>query len=273
MPSIKRFSQQINENAASLAGQVVQEVVEQMNLSITEEEEAQTLDMYRELLVFFSESLAGREDAAIPEALVRWSKKNAEMQVQAEGKISEIVVRYPPTREVFSDIFTKIGTDLDLSLEDLSFILCRINRILDISLNETFFAFERLTEQRQKESSKELIQLSAPIVPVKEDTVVLPLIGYLDGDRIKHIMENVVPQIAEMNTHHVIVDFSGVLTIDDYTAEAMNHIGGTLKLMGIHIAVAGLRPALVQLAVNSGIELSEVESYHSVKQALKSIGE
>lgn len=271
MAGLMKFAEEIKGNGTQLAEEVVRSVMGRMKLDITLEEEAQALDMYIEVLDFFAESLDGEQDDEVPETMIRWSRKNAEMLVQAEGKLSDIVVRYPPTREVFSDLFTSIAERLDLSLRDLSFILCRIDRILDVSLNETFFAFERLTEQRRREAKQELVRLSAPIVPVHENTVVLPLIGYIDSDRTRHIMNNVVPKIADMRIRHVIIDFSGVMTLDDQTAESMHHIGGTLSLMGIHVAVAGMRPDLVQTAVSSGLDLAGVEAYGNVNQALKSI--
>lgn len=271
MAGLMKFAEEIKGNGTQLAEEVVRSVMGRMKLDITLEEEAQALDMYIEVLDFFAESLDGEQDDEVPETMIRWSRKNAEMLVQAEGQLSDIVVRYPPTREVFSDLFTSIAERLDLSLRDLSFILCRIDRILDVSLNETFFAFERLTEQRRREAKQELVRLSAPIVPVHENTVVLPLIGYIDSDRTRHIMNNVVPKIADMRIRHVIIDFSGVMTLDDQTAESMHHIGGTLSLMGIHVAVAGMRPDLVQTAVSSGLDLAGVEAYGNVNQALKSI--
>ncbi|WP_256204335.1 STAS domain-containing protein [Planococcus faecalis] len=146
-----------------------------------------------------------------------------------------------------------------------------INAMLDVSLNETFYAFERLTERHQAETRVELISLSAPIVPVLEDVVVLPLIGVMDSYRIAHIMNNVIPRIAEMDVNHVITDFSGVLTIDDHIAQSLQQIGGTLRLMGIHVIIAGLRPDLVQAIVRSGIDMLDAETYATVKQALESV--
>nr|WP_316046212.1 STAS domain-containing protein [Planococcus glaciei] len=115
--------------------------------------------------------------------------------------------------------------------------------------------------------------MSAPIVPIKDDIVVLPLIGFIDEVRIRHIIDNVIPRLAEMNVRHVISDFSGLVMINAQVAEAIYQIGGTLRLMGIHIVVAGLRPDLAQTIVNTGMDMSMTESYATVKQALKVLTE
>ncbi|WP_298829780.1 STAS domain-containing protein [uncultured Planococcus sp.] len=271
MSSFKDFSQYISENAESLSVEVVESVVQEMNLEIPDWEKEQAASMYVELLGFFGQSLPEGERIEVPDSLIEWSKKNAEMQVASGGKISEIVVRYPPTRQVFSEIFTRLSLDFGLTVVESAKATRGIDAILDVSLNETFYAFERLSERYQAEKQVELLNLSAPIVPVLNDVVVLPLIGVIDSYRIAHINTNVIPRIAEMNVNHVITDFSGVLTIDAHIAQSIQQIGGTLQLMGIHVVIAGLRPDLVQTIVHSGIDMLDTDSYATVKQALESV--
>ncbi|WP_255473380.1 STAS domain-containing protein [Planomicrobium sp. CPCC 101110] len=265
------FSSYINNHLEPIAEEVVQAVRDATKQPIPKEELEQASKMYIELLKVFAETLENGDDVAVPEVLIQWSKENARMQVAAGASLSQIVVRYPPTRNVFIEIFTRISVDLGLSINENAFLIKRINAMLDVSLNETFFAFERLSDQFRDESQKELMKLSAPIVPVLEGVVVIPLIGFIDDNRTKHIMENVVPKLAESGTKHVITDFSGVLLINDKIAESLYQIGAMLRLMGIHVVSAGLRPDLAQTIVNSGIDMSKIESFATVKQALKSI--
>ena len=271
MSSFDDFSQYISANAESLSVEVVESVLQEMNLDIPPWEKEQAISMYIELLGFFGQSLLEEGNIEVPQALIEWSKRNAEMQVASSGKISEIVIRYPVTRQVFSEIFTRLSLEFDLSVVESAKANKGINAILDVSLNETFYAFERLSERYQAETQVELLNLSAPIVPVLEDVVVLPLIGVIDSYRIAHIMNNVIPRIAEMNVDHVIADFSGVLTIDAHIAQSLQQISGTLQLMGIHVVIAGLRPDLVQAIVYSGIDMLDTDSYATVKQALESV--
>lgn len=271
MSSFTEFCGYIKASPRTLAEQVVDRVLAKVDQDIPDEERLRAVDMYEKLLGYLGETIGNEADLEVPDALIEWSKQNAEMQVSAGGKISEIVVRYPPTRVVIAELFTELSVKAGLSLEENSLVIKRINTLLDVSLNETFFAFERLQEKYEAEMQSEMIALSAPIVPVADDVVVLPLIGYLDSYRVNHILTNVIPRVAEMGVYHVIADFSGVLTIDDQTAEAIHHIGSTLSLMGIHVVVAGLRPDLVQTIVHSGIQLSSADAYATVKQALESL--
>lgn len=271
MSSFTEFCGYITASPRTLAEQVVDRVLAKVDQHIPEQERLRAVEMYEELLGYLGETIDGEMDLEVPDALIEWSKQNARMQVSAGGKISDIVVRYPPTRIVMAELFTELSVKAGLSLEENALVIKRVNTLLDVSLNETFFAFEQLQEKYEAEMQSELIALSAPVVPVADDVVVLPLVGYLDSYRVNHILTNVIPLIADMQVSHVITDFSGVLTIDDQTAQAIHHIGSTFSLMGIHVAVAGLRPDLVQTIVRSGIQLSSADAYATVKQALESL--
>lgn len=272
MSSFSRFAEYVSEHAKQLAAEVVETATERMKLHIPEPEREQTVHMYVNLLGFFGQSLLEPERDEVPEAVIEWSKKNAANQVAAGRAISEIVVRYPATRSIFNDMLTRISIELDLSLQEATHVIKQINGVLDASLNETIFAFEEYSDRLQRETQQELAKLSAPIVPVKDNIVILPLIGNIDMDRADYILDHIVPQLADRGVTHVIADYSGVYAIDAQIAAALGKVGNTLRLMGIRVIVAGLRPDLAQSIVSSGLDMKKMESYSTVKQALKNLG-
>ncbi len=272
MSLVIHVSNHLIDHAKSLAEEIVDGVLNRLKLEIPQLEKEQAIEMYIDFIHFLGDSLFVEEEK-VPESLIEWSKNNAARQVSPKGKISEIMVRYPPTREIFTDIMTKISKDFGLALEDYAFILKRINNMLDISLNETVFAFERLSEEYKEETQRELAELSAPIVLIKEGVVVLPLIGIIDSYRANHIMEKVVPKIAELQINYVIADFSGILIIDTDIMRHIHQIGQMLNLLGIQTLTTGLRPELAKTVVNSGIKMSEITTFANVKQALDSLNQ
>ncbi|WP_156288444.1 STAS domain-containing protein [Oceanobacillus salinisoli] len=265
------LSHYLMEHAESLAIEVVEGVIQRMNLNIPEWEEEQAIRTYLDLWEFLGQYLKDRDKGSIPEFFLEWSKKNSEMQVQSGGDISEIVKRYPPTRDVFNDIITRISMKFGLSVKENASIIKWINNTLDISLNETFSWFKHLNDKYKEEAEKELLNLSAPIVPIQDNIVIIPLIGKIDDDNTRHIEENVVPKIAEMQVNYVIADFSGALIDNQRILDLLDRIGKMLGLMDIRLVFTGLRPDLVKLIVNSNFEISNVDSFATVKQAVENI--
>lgn len=269
MTTSQKVSDYLLNNTETLAINIVDKVINTMNLEIPELERTQAITMYIEFIRCLGEYVINEEEK-IPDSLIAWSKKNAGM-VSLEGKISTIFVRYPPTRDIITDILTDLGIEHKLSLKDHGKLIKQVNRLLDISLNETIFAFEHLTDEYQKETQRELAKLSAPIVPVKDGVVVLPLVGSIDSYKTQYLIENVVPKLAGLGINHVIADFSGVPNLNQEHVFHLHHIGQMLRLMGIHVISTGIRPELAQLAVKTGLDLSRGETYANLKKALESL--
>ncbi|KKI91049.1 hypothetical protein WQ54_16990 [Bacillus sp. SA1-12] len=270
MASTTNLTTYLDENTTHIAQKIVEGVLHKMKLTISEQEIEAAISMYETLIEFLKELLEyGTADA--PNEIIEWSKMNAKAQVSSGSKIYEIVVRYAPTRDVFADLVSEWSSEFNLTTNEVIMILSRINKLLDISLDETVFAFEQLSEQMRNQMQKEVEDLSAPLVPVKEGVVVLPLIGNIDSNRTKHLLEKVVPVISELQINHLITDFSGVLSINEEMARNIHEIGLVLRLLGIQVITTGISPKLAQTAVKSGLDFSETTTFTNVKQALESL--
>jgi rsbT co-antagonist protein RsbR len=270
MSLISNVAEYLKINAESLAVEIVGDVLHRMKLEIPEWEKEQAIFMYIEFFRFLGESITC-EEGSVPQELLAWSKKNGEQEANSGRNISEIIVRYPPTRMAFTEMLTKIGHEYKLSIDEFSLITKRINQMLDISIDATVLAFESLRDKIEKERKKEMAELSAPIVPIQDGIAVLPLIGSIDSYRASYILEKVVPRIAELHIEHLIADFSGILTIDTAIAQYLFKVQSVLSLLGINTIVTGLRPDVAQTVVSGGIDMSSIKTYANLKQALESI--
>ena len=255
-------------NASSLAVQIVEGVLQKMKLAISKEEKQQAIIMYIKFFEFLGQSiLEDTEDVA--EDILSWSKKNAEHQVTSGGKISEITVRYPPTREVFTDLITKLSDDFGISLKESKSIIKKVNSMLDVSLNETILAFEMLSERYEEKTKRELAELSAPIVLIQEGVAVLPLVGKIDSYRVNYILDRGVPKIAELQLQFLIIDYSGIIDLNQELVSNLKSIGDILGLLGIDVIVTGMRPELALTVVRSGMDMSAFKTFAHVKHALE----
>ena len=127
MSSFTEFCGYITASPRTLAEQVVDRVLAKVDQHIPEQERLRAVEMYEELLGYLGETIDGEMDLEVPDALIEWSKQNARMQVSAGGKISDIVVRYPPTRIVMAELFTELSVKAGLSLEENALVIKRVN--------------------------------------------------------------------------------------------------------------------------------------------------
>ena len=269
MSPLISISDYIFNNKELLASNIVEEVINSLDMDIPQWEQEQAKNMYIEFVTFIGDYILSGEEK-IPESLLIWSKKNAAM-VSLDGNLSTLVVRYLPTRNVITDILTNLAITFDLNLKELSKLIKQVNRMLDMSLNETVANYEYLASEYQKMSQMELAKVGAPIVPVKEGIIVLPLVGHIDTYRIDYMIENLTPKIASADVFYVIIDFSGVYKIDKGNVQYINELVQMIRIMGISVMATGICPDLAKMTINEGIDVAADVIYPNLKIALESI--
>lgn len=268
--SISAVANDLQQNSESIANEIVEKIIEKIGMEIPQTEINQAVVVYTEYLGFLGEAIKNFDETT-PDALLDWSRANGEREAAKGGRVSDIILRYPPTRLVFIDKMAEICLKHDLNINDLLWINKRINNMLDISINETVFAFERQNSKLMKEVQEEVDILSAPVVPVQENVAVLPLVGKMDHDRATLIMERAVPLVAKQKIQCLIIDFSGIMTIDATIAKHIFDIHNVLRLLGVESIATGMRPELAQAAVEGGVDFSSINTFSTVKQAIESI--
>ncbi|WLR56982.1 STAS domain-containing protein [Mesobacillus subterraneus] len=261
---------ELRQNSETIAKEMVSSISELIGVNIPKQEIEQAIVVYTEYLKFLGDSIMNKDETT-SQGLFEWSKQNGEREAAKGGRVSDFLFRYPPTRIIFIDKMAEISLKHDVSTKDFIWINKKVNNILDISINETVFAFERQASKLMKEVQDEMDILSTPVVPVQEHVSVLPLVGKMDHDRARLIMERAIPLVAKQKIQSLIIDFSGIVTIDATIAKHIFDIHNVLRLLGVVSIATGMRPELAQAAVEGGVDFSNIKTFATVKQAIDSI--
>ena len=131
-----------------------------------------------------------------------------------------------------------------------------------------------LTERKQAEEqiqqqSKEIMELSTPVMQVWQGVVVAPLIGSLDSSRTQQFMERLLNRIVETNSPVALVDIMGVPTVDTQTAQHLIETISAVRLLGAQVVLTGVRPAIAQTLVHLGIDLTGIMTRSSLSAGLQ----
>jgi rsbT co-antagonist protein RsbR len=114
-------------------------------------------------------------------------------------------------------------------------------------------------QQRQAEiiaqQTATLAELSTPLLRISDTTVVMPLIGAIDSQRIQQIMENLLTGVAQSHAKAVILDITGVPIVDTQVASALIRASQAVSLLGSQVILTGIRPEVAQTLVGLGVEL------------------
>ena len=98
-------------------------------------------------------------------------------------------------------------------------------------------------------------ELSTPVLQVRDRLLILPIIGVLDSPRARQLTEQLLGAIQANRAKVVVIDITGVATIDLTVA---NHLVQTVKasrLMGASAIITGLSSSIAQTLVDLGVDL------------------
>jgi len=126
------------------------------------------------------------------------------------------------------------------------------------------FMQEYITTQQ-----KTILGLSTPSIQVSEGILVTPLIGVLDEARAKHLTETLLQDITRTRAKTVIIDVTGILTIDTKTASHLSRIIHAMKLMGTHVIITGIRPQVSETMTHLGVSFESIPTLRDIPQALE----
>ncbi|MDL4839059.1 RsbT co-antagonist protein RsbRA [Aquibacillus rhizosphaerae] len=114
-----------------------------------------------------------------------------------------------------------------------------------------------------------LQELSAPLIPVMENITIMPLIGTIDTERAKLIMENLLDGVIKHNAEVVLIDITGVPIVDTMVAHHIIQAAEAVRLIGSTCILVGIRPEIAQTIVNLGIDLGRFPTKSSLRKGFQ----
>jgi rsbT co-antagonist protein RsbR len=96
----------------------------------------------------------------------------------------------------------------------------------------------------------------------------LPLIGRLDVARATNISSTLLERVASDRASHVILDLTGVETIEASTIAALLRMVRAIALLGAKCIITGIRPHGARQIVELGADILQLRTLARVSDAL-----
>ncbi len=161
-------------------------------------------------------------------------------------------------------LFAKYQQDLDLLNRILDSYEPAANRIA-VTVGVSFVEERERVIHDQQEAMREL---STPVLQLRERLLLLPIIGVLDSARARQLTEQLLGSIQENRATVVVIDITGVATIDRPVA---NHLVQTVeasRLMGASTILTGLSSEIAQTLVDLGVDLGMMKTVGDLQGGL-----
>src|SRR5215211_5522340 len=191
------------------------------------------------------------------EALQAYARDLSERIIPRGVETEEVLGIVLLLRDVLArSLFEKYQDDFELLNRVLDAYEPAANRIANtVAIN---FVQERERVIRQQQEA--IRELSTPVLQVRERILILPIIGILDEQRANQFTEQLLAGIRTNRAKVVVIDITGVPTIDSTVANHLVQTVDASRLMGASVIITGLSPEIAQTLVTIGVDLGKMNT-------------
>jgi rsbT co-antagonist protein RsbR len=130
-------------------------------------------------------------------------------------------------------------------------------------------SFVEERERVIREQQDAIRELSTPVLQFRERLLILPIIGMLDQQRARQLTEQLLGAIQRRRAKVVVIDITGVATVD---VDVANHLVQTVeaaRLMGASAIITGVSSKIAQTLVDLGVDLGMMKTVGDLQGGLE----
>ncbi len=128
---------------------------------------------------------------------------------------------------------------------------------------------EKLQQQIIEAQQRAIKELAAPIIPITDRILAMPLIGSIDTLRARDIMHGLLGGIGHYHARVIILDITGVPIIDSNIADHLNKAIQAARLKGATVIITGISDAVAEEIVDLGLDWSNIETHRDLQSGLQ----
>jgi rsbT co-antagonist protein RsbR len=111
--------------------------------------------------------------------------------------------------------------------------------------------------------------LSVPVLPILEQVLLIPLVGEIDTERARIVLERLLDGITTGRARIAIIDITGVPLVDASLVDWLMHATSAARLMGARCILVGIGPEVAQALVASGANLTNLTTRADLRSAVE----
>jgi rsbT co-antagonist protein RsbR len=181
-------------------------------------------------------------------------------QADAKTKTAARALASYQQRTLHMEIIRQQNEDLDRLANDLA-------EAKHIEEERTRELTEKLDMIEQQRSA--IRELSTPIMEVWSGILCLPIIGVIDTTRSADMTDALLHAVVATRAHAAIIDVTGIEVMDTQTADHFIRMAKAVHLLGADCVLTGINPRIAQTVIHMGVDMSDVVSHRSLRDALQ----
>jgi rsbT co-antagonist protein RsbR len=196
-------------------------------------------------------------DTGSVEALQEYARDLSERIIPRGVETHEVLGIVLLLRDVLArSLFKKYQADFGMLNRVLDAYEPASNRIA----NTVGVSFVQERERIIRQQQEAIRELSTPVLQVRERLLILPIIGVIDSQRARQLTEQLLRGIRSNRAKVVVIDITGVPSVDSIVANHLVQTVDASRLMGATVIVTGLSSEIAQTLVTIGVDLTKMKT-------------
>ena len=222
---------------------------------------------FLELLIALLQSKDPNDDGSPQFHAMEMFFNGLSRQILIRGGRVEDLVRF--TQFLQRSLIEAVAENKAAGFEDTRSILLYLSGLFNELTLAVFQAYLEEKERTIHAQEAELRETATPITEIWDGVLTLPIIGTLDSSRTMLIMEALLNRIAQYHARAVVMDLTGVKSIDSQVSHHLIQMVRAVQLMGSDAILTGIRPEIARALTSLNIDLGTVSTRASLSDGLK----
>ncbi len=168
----------------------------------------------------------------------------------------------------FLDCFREVAIAAEMEDQERLATQYSVTKLLHLDTAIVVDTYNAMVEETLTAQSRSLLEMSTPVTNIWDGILLLPLVGLIDSRRARDVMNATLEKIAQTQARLFILDISGVGVVDTAVANHLIKISRATRLMGCESIISGVSPSIAQTIVDLGIEVGDLKTTSTMKDAL-----
>lgn len=154
----------------------------------------------------------------------------------------------------------RIMSAYDESSDRVRAALTAMDAVFDTAMSTIGDAYLDTKQEIISSQQEAIKELSTPVLQLHDGLLLLPIVGVLDSHRARQMTDQLLHAIHARRARVVVIDVTGVPTVDSMVANHLVQAVEAARLLGAHAIVTGVSADVAQTLVRIGVDLSRLDT-------------
>ncbi len=167
-------------------------------------------------------------------------------------------------RSVSKRIFAEHAKEPEKALD----LIASLYKIIFLDMGLAIDTYIAQREKIIRAQQEEIRELSTPVLRLRDRLLVVPIIGMMDSARAYQLTDQVLRSIRQHRAKVVVLDITGVPTVDSAVANHLIQTVQASRLLGARSIVTGISPEIAQTLVRIGIDGAKLHTVGDLQEGV-----